>query len=715
MIILIVFVRLYLNTKLTSFMKKSYQLLSLLLVLLVFSTKSFSQNNLAAGDLAIASYQSDFDPTNTFTVGLAEREDRFSLVVLKPGGLAAGTVIYITDRGWNGPANNWLDESYPPFTFGLGHEAVIRWTVPAGGIPQGQEVFFINIYHDELAPGSEFYEWFAYSDEAGTIPLGVCSNETPIVPVVSPEATDGLNLTFSGDNLLVYQTGPVAGPTGGYNATPIRFITAILANLRPTTDPPATDYATWDTGPTRLNESSLPPGLTNGQTCFVMSPGPLPAAVVNGTIEPDNGKFSNCALSSAGTCTALQMSAIIYNIVNWTYSNAVFPLGTSSSQCTYTFLPSNNATLTSAPGTNAQTVNIGTPITNITYSTTGATGATFSGLPAGGVTGNWASNVVTISGSPSTAVGSPFNYTVTLTGGCAGTNPTGTITVTCPTINVTNPVVTSGSIGAPFSQTFTASGGTGPYTFTTVSPLPGGITLSSAGVLSGTPTTSGTFNIVVTATDANLCTGNGPNYPLVISACPTASVLSIAGGPTTLINEGFNVVSPLPAGWAQQNLSTPTGTNPPWFQGNSGVFAAQSGAITSYAAANFNGVAGANTISNWLFTPNVTLTNGDVFTFWSRTVPSPAFPDRLEVRMSTNGASVNAGATNVSVGDFTNLLLTINPALTTGGYPNVWTQYTITISGLGAPTSGRLAFRYFVTNGGPSGANSDYIGVDNVV
>ncbi len=43
-----------------------------------------------------------------------------------------------------------------------------------------------------------------------------------------------------------------------------------------------------------------------------------------------------------------------------------------------------------------------------------ATGATFSGLPAG-VTGTWASNVVTISGTP-TASGT-FNYTVTLTGG----------------------------------------------------------------------------------------------------------------------------------------------------------------------------------------------------------------------------------------------------------------------------------------------------------
>ena len=87
----------------------------------------------------------------------------------------------------------------------------------------------------------------------------------------------------------------------------------------------------------------------------------------------------------------------------------------------------NTITLSSASGTNAQTVTVNTVITNITYSTTGATGATISGLPAG-VTGSWASNVVTISGTP-TATGT-FNYTVTMTGGCTGGNNTATGSIT---------------------------------------------------------------------------------------------------------------------------------------------------------------------------------------------------------------------------------------------------------------------------------------------
>jgi hypothetical protein len=50
--------------------------------------------------------------------------------------------------------------------------------------------------------------------------------------------------------------------------------------------------------------------------------------------------------------------------------------------------------------------------------------------------------------------------------------------------------------------------------------------------------------------------------------------------------------------------------------------------------------------------------------------------------MSTNGASVNIGATAFDVGDFTTLLLDINPTYTIGGYPEAWTQFTINLNGV---------------------------------
>lgn len=183
------------------------------------------------------------------------------------------------------------------------------------------------------------------------------------------------------------------------------------------------------------------------------------------------------------------------------------------------------------------------------------------------------------------------------------------------------------------------------------------------------------------------------------------------------ISEGFDTVSsntgtPLP-GWVSINNSSPPGSTQ-WFQGNPDVFASHMGEPNSYIGANFNATQATNTISLWLISPQRTYNNGDVVKFWTRTVEKSLYPDRLQVRLSTNGNSTNVGGTATSVGDFTNLLLDINPALEPGGYPELWTEETITISGLGGPTNGRLAFRYFVTDGGPTGANSNYFGIDTL-
>ena len=66
----------------------------------------------------------------------------------------------------------------------------------------------------------------------------------------------------------------------------------------------------------------------------------------------------------------------------------------------------------SAAGTNVQTVCNNSPIINITYSATGATGATFNGLPT--LTGNWAADD---NDRRLTFCNGSLNYTVTPTGG----------------------------------------------------------------------------------------------------------------------------------------------------------------------------------------------------------------------------------------------------------------------------------------------------------
>ena len=202
---------------------------------------------------------------------------------------------------------------------------------------------------------------------------------------------------------------------------------------------------------------------------------------------------------------------------------------------------------------------------------------------------------------------------------------------------------------------------------------------------------------------------------LLCVAC--VCLLSFGSTFSQAINEGFsNVAGLTAAGWNQQNLSTPIGSNPNWVQGDpvNMPFSANSLPANSYIAVNYNSVAGAATISNWLITPMLNLNNGDVITFYTRGTGS-VYADNLQVRLSTNGSSTNVGASNISVGDFSNLLLEINPTLNAALYPSTWTQYTITISGLASPTTGRIAFRYYVPNGGPTGLNSDLIGIDDFV
>lgn len=172
------------------------------------------------------------------------------------------------------------------------------------------------------------------------------------------------------------------------------------------------------------------------------------------------------------------------------------------------------------------------------------------------------------------------------------------------------------------------------------------------------------------------------------------------------ITEGFDNVSTLPgSGWVQTNNSTAGGTTG-WFQGDTNFFAPHSGA--GYIAANFNNAGFGGNVSNWLITPTQTFNNGDTLSFWTRTeVGGQVFGDALEVRLSTNGSSSNVGSTTSSVGDFIAVLTSI----TAGSYPEGWTNYTVTLGGLGGATSGRIAFRYVVTD---TSANGDYIGIDDV-
>jgi hypothetical protein len=222
------------------------------------------------------------------------------------------------------------------------------------------------------------------------------------------------------------------------------------------------------------------------------------------------------------------------------------------------------------------------------------------------------------------------------------------------------------------------------------------------------------------------CNSNGIDDPLDIAAM-TALDCNENGVPDEcdlgpFFTENMDDILLLPArDWFVQNNSSPIGLFS-WGQGSQ-AFPAHMGSFDSYASVNFESGDMLATISNWLIGPEVELVNGRSMTFFTRTVTNNTFPDRLQVRLSMNGASTDVGATATSVGDFTMLLVDINEFYvvepTAGFYPDTWTMFSATVSGVpllaeGGVVTGRFAFRYFVELGGPLGANSNLIGVDTV-
>lgn len=178
-------------------------------------------------------------------------------------------------------------------------------------------------------------------------------------------------------------------------------------------------------------------------------------------------------------------------------------------------------------------------------------------------------------------------------------------------------------------------------------------------------------------------------------------------------------------GWVAINNSKPIGSST-WHQGvyeelangSKLGFPAQTWfrLKTEYAYCDYTCAGGLATISCWLISPELQFKNGDTVRFWTRTVNPVLYPDRLQVRLNITNSSADVGSDPESVGAFQLLAMDINKDLNKADYPVSWKKYDWIVEGLndGEVRGGRIAFRYYVQNGGPSpdSKNSDTIGLD---
>jgi phosphatidylinositol-3-phosphatase len=191
-------------------------------------------------------------------------------------------------------------------------------------------------------------------------------------------------------------------------------------------------------------------------------------------------------------------------------------LGQAASAATMTsafnLAPTSGNTVTvTNPG--SQTATVGTAASLQITASDSASGQTLTysatGLPAG-LSIN--SSTGLISGTPTTAGTSSVTVTATDTTGASGSASfTWTVNpVAGNTVTVTNPGAQSTKVNTAASLQITATDSASGQTLTySATGLPAGLSInSSTGLISGTPTTTGSFNVTVTATDTTGATGS---------------------------------------------------------------------------------------------------------------------------------------------------------------------------------------------------------------
>ncbi|MBK8501485.1 MAG: hypothetical protein IPL46_04335 [Saprospiraceae bacterium] len=204
------------------------------------------------------------------------------------------------------------------------------------------------------------------------------------------------------------------GTTAFWNNTAANYLTTKSFKITPANSNPTGQYdlTLYYSAAEKAGYEGATSGSWNGVS-MVKTAGPISG------VTPGNPQISTVTVNNAVTQASYGTDYTAKGTLSNGFSGVAMGKPGAADACIIS--------LTSAGGTNAQTICDNEPLVDITYSTPEATGATFDGLP-NGVQGSWQANVVTISGAP-LASGS-FNYTVTLLGtGCAGVTANGTIMV----------------------------------------------------------------------------------------------------------------------------------------------------------------------------------------------------------------------------------------------------------------------------------------------
>src|SRR6266540_874438 len=135
-------------------------------------------------------------------------------------------------------------------------------------------------------------------------------------------------------------------------------------------------------------------------------------------------------------------------------------------------------------------------------------------------------------------------------------------------VTVTNPGSRTGTVGVATSLQMSATGGTPPYTWS-ASGLPPGLSISSSsGLISGTPTTAGSYSVTVTARDtANVSGSTSFSWTINTTGGCTGAGQKLVNPGFESGSTGWTATSGVIGQWGSSGEPTHSGTWNAWLDG----------------------------------------------------------------------------------------------------------------------------------------------------
>jgi hypothetical protein len=143
-----------------------------------------------------------------------------------------------------------------------------------------------------------------------------------------------------------------------------------------------------------------------------------------------------------------------------------------------------------------------------------------------------------VAGAASTS--GTYNFTAKVTDATSGTDTQALSIVIAGAPGVVTAGLPDGSVGTAYSQSIVSSGGIPPYTYALrTGSLPPGVSLSSSGTVSGTPTVAGTYDFTVQMTDSANVSAPTAGEEIIIGTAPQTQIQQVQSNAA----EAFSVTS----------------------------------------------------------------------------------------------------------------------------------------------------------------------------